>query len=224
MPLYDFLAPAYDLAFERIYRPFRERALEWLALPPGACVLDLACGTGQNFPLLAPRLGEQGHLIGLDISRGMLRRAGQRAKTGASGPKVTLLHRPAAALTQDLLQAEAGVARVDAVLCSYGLTSMRDPERAFHASWAVLKPGGTYLLHDIHAAPRTLHARAVERVTFSRFSERAWRPLQAACPDFRMDYLEPSAHLFGGRLFVARGTKPSPPIAVPHVDHHQQGR
>jgi ubiquinone/menaquinone biosynthesis C-methylase UbiE len=222
MLLYDFLAPAYDLAFEKIYRPFRVRALEKLQLAPGACVLDLACGTGQNFPQLARNVGKRGRIIGLDISRGMLHRAGHRAKSCAGELNVTLIHAPAAALTCGLLKSEAETEGVDAILCSYGLTSMRDPELAFRASWSVLKPGGAYLIHDVYSSPRTLHARAVELATRSRFCERAWRPLKAASPDFRMDYLDPSAHLFGGRVFVAWGTKPR--HDVPHVPHHQQGR
>jgi len=206
MPLYDFLAPAYDPAFERIYSPFRQRAFEKLSVSLGASVLDLACGSGQNFPLLARRIGSQGHLIGLDISRGMLRYARQRSLL--DGPRVSLMQGDAAYLTPSILEAETGASSVDAVVSTYGLTSMRDPEAAFRASWNVLKPGGGYLILDIHASPRTLHARAVEWVTRSNFGESAWRPLRDAATDFRMDYLDPSAHLFGGRVFVAWGTKP----------------
>jgi ubiquinone/menaquinone biosynthesis C-methylase UbiE len=215
MPLYDFLAPAYDLAFERLYRPYRERALERLSLSPGARVLDLACGTGQNFPLLAQRLGPQGHLIGLDISSGMLGHAQRRVMP--DGPRVSLIRGDSTELTPAVLQAETGGNSVDLVICTYGLTSMRDPVAAFRASWNVLKPGGVYLINDIHAEPPTLHTRAVELATFSRFNEQAWRPLQEAASDFRMDYLDPSAHLFGGRVFVAWGTKPraAPPTPCP---------
>jgi hypothetical protein len=123
-------------------------------------------------------------------------------------PTVTLIRGEAALLTEQQLVAEAGVARVDSVVCSYGFTAMRDPESAFWAAWEILRPGGSFLILDIHAAERTLHARAVELVTRCRFSDAAWQPLQRASADFRMDYLDPSAHLFGGRLFVAWGTKP----------------
>jgi ubiquinone/menaquinone biosynthesis C-methylase UbiE len=208
MPLYDFLAPSYDLAFEKIYLPFRRRALARLDIAPETCVLDLACGTGQNFPILAEQLNERGHLIGLDVSRGMLRRARRRALALREGPKITLIHADAVCLTPALLETEAGVVQADLVLSTYSLTAMRDPGPAFHASWNVLRPGGTFLIHDIHASERTLHARAVEAVTRSNFSDKTWRLLAGACPDFRMDYLDPSAHLFGGRLFVAWGTKP----------------
>jgi ubiquinone/menaquinone biosynthesis C-methylase UbiE len=206
MVLYDFLAPAYDPVFEKIYRPFRERALEKLTPPPGASVLDLACGTGQNFPLLAQRLGPQGHLIGFDISTGMLEYA--RRRPWPDGPRVSLIRGDSTKLTPTMLQAETGVDSVDFVICTYGLTSMRDPVSAFRASWNVLKPGGGYLINDVHASPCTLHARAVELATRSRFDEQAWQPLREAAADFRMDYLDPSAHLFGGRVFVAWGTKP----------------
>jgi ubiquinone/menaquinone biosynthesis C-methylase UbiE len=205
VPLYDYLAPAYDLAFEGIYRPFRERALEKLTISAGASILDLACGSGQNFPLLAARMGKEGHLIGLDISRGMLRFARQRSLP--NGPRISLIQDDSAHLTPSMLHAKTGADLVDFVLCTYGFTSMRDPEAAFRASWNVLKPGGGYLINDIHASPRTLHARAVEWVTHSRFNDNAWRPLREAASDFRMAYLDPSAHLFGGRVFVAWGTK-----------------
>jgi len=213
MVLYDFLAPAYDLALEKIYRPFREKALAQRTPRPGACVLDLACGTGQNFPLLARTLGPQGHLIGLDISHGMLEHA--RSRRMPEGPRISLIRGDSTALTPALLQAESGVASVDFVICTYGFTSMSDPEAAFRASWNVLRPGGGYLISDIHAQPRTLHARAVELATFSHFDERAWRPLREAASDFRMDYLDPSAHRFGGRVFVAWGTKPRAALSTP---------
>ena len=130
-----------------------------------------------------------------------------RRRSLPEGLRVSLIRGDSTKLTSAMLQAETGAGHVDYVLCTYGFTSMCDPEAAFRASWNVLKPGGGYLINDIHAASRTLHARAVELATCSRFDERAWRPLQEAASDFRMAYLDPSAHLFGGRVFVAWGTK-----------------
>ncbi|MEI9999341.1 MAG: class I SAM-dependent methyltransferase [Verrucomicrobiota bacterium] len=207
MPLYDFLAPAYDLAFERIYSPFREQALAHLEVAPGACVLDLACGTGQNFPLLAGRLGPRGRIVGVDISVGMLRRALRRSRALADAPRIAFLRADAAELDAALLEERAGVRAVDAVVCTYGFTTMRHWETAFRASWKLLRPGGAYLIHDIDAARHTLHVRAVELATHSHFTHRVWRPLKNVSTGFRMEYFDPSAYLFGGRLFVAWGTK-----------------
>jgi demethylmenaquinone methyltransferase/2-methoxy-6-polyprenyl-1,4-benzoquinol methylase len=204
--LYDFLAQAYDPVFESIYRPFRTRALQLLPAIVGASVLDLACGTGQNFPFLAARIGASGKIIGVDISSGMLKRARLRAARGGM-KNVSLLHF-AAHLNSAVIQEQVGVSSFDAIICTYGLTSMREWAAAFPASWNLLKPGGHYLIHDIDAATPTFHSRVVELATRSHFSQKVWQPLQRAAVDFRMDYLDPSAHLFGGRLFAALGTKP----------------
>jgi ubiquinone/menaquinone biosynthesis C-methylase UbiE len=203
MLLYDFVAPAYDPIFESIYRPFRTRALGRLPFADGATVLDLACGTGQNFPLLAERIGVKGEIIGVDISSGMLRRARHRVEQ--SGWRNVSLIAMDAARGSDY----EALAPVDFVVCTYGFTSMPVWEKAFRHSWALLKPGGGYLIHDIDADQRNWHVWAVECATRSRFSDEVWQPLQSECRDFRMDYLDPSAHLFGGRLFVAYGTKPA---------------
>jgi len=207
MPLYDFFAPAYDPAFEPIYLPFRKRALEMLPAMEGATVLELACGTGQNFPLLAARIGGQGKIIGVDISAGMLRTAGRRVKRAAL-PNVSLCQMDATNLSTAAFQAQTGLSAVDFVVCTYGFTTMSAWETAFHTSWDLLKPGGGYLIHDVHAERRSWRVFAVELATRCNFLHRVWRPLQDRCIDFRMDYIEPSAHLFAGRLFVAYGTKP----------------
>jgi SAM-dependent methyltransferase len=43
-----------------------------LALPPGAVVLELGCGTSTSFPALVAVIGSHGRVIGLDASRAML--------------------------------------------------------------------------------------------------------------------------------------------------------
>jgi ubiquinone/menaquinone biosynthesis C-methylase UbiE len=208
MHLYDLLAPAYDPVFESIFLPFRTRALKYLPPLSGATILDLACGTGQNFPLLAEHIGVNGTIIGVDISSGML--SGARRRANPSKLPNLFLGK------MDATRADySKFTPVDSVVCTYGFTSVRGWEAAFRSSWELLKPGGGYLIHDIDAETRTLHVRAVELATRSRFSDKVWQPLQNACLDFRMDYIDPSAHLFGGRLFVAYGTKPPTPTGPP---------
>jgi ubiquinone/menaquinone biosynthesis C-methylase UbiE len=41
------------------------------------CVPDIGCGTGRNFPHLREAVGSSGRIYGIDISRGMLRKAQQ---------------------------------------------------------------------------------------------------------------------------------------------------
>lgn len=81
--LYDRLGPAYDLA-AMMFNPWgerrmRRRAVDLLDLHPGDTVVELGCGTGMNHPLLARAVGPDGHVVGIDLSAGMLERAQRRA-------------------------------------------------------------------------------------------------------------------------------------------------
>jgi len=81
--LYDRLAPAYD-ATAWVFQPLgarrlQHRAVDLLDLHPGDTVVDLGCGTGVNLPALAKAVGEHGHVVGVDLSAGMLEQARRRA-------------------------------------------------------------------------------------------------------------------------------------------------
>lgn len=63
-------------------RPQYARAVQELAPPPGATVLDLGCGTGRALPHLRTAVGPGGQVIGLDATWEMLheaQRLGRRA-------------------------------------------------------------------------------------------------------------------------------------------------
>jgi ubiquinone/menaquinone biosynthesis C-methylase UbiE len=206
--LYDLIAPVYDLFLRGFYRQFRLRAFEHLPEKiPAASVLDLACGTGQNFPFLASRVGLHGKIIGLDLSSGMLRSA-RRSLARCNNIEGFLLRHDADTISSDILYRQTKLRAVDLVVCTFAFSTMRDWKIAFHRSFDLLKPGGIYLILDVHAQKRTFRAYAVETFTRSTFSRETWHFLERLCPDFHMEYLDPSAHLFGGRVFVAVGTKP----------------
>lgn len=208
MVLYDFIAPFYDPCFRAVYRPFREKALGFLPPLKNATVLDLACGTGQNIPYLARRIGHDGRIIGVDRSGGMSRRARAVAKEEHL-ENVTLLQMDAHDLSPATLKAGTGLTSVDFVVCTYGYSAMKhDWQRVFHRSFSVLRPGGGYLIHDIHAQKRNLHVWAMEKFTRTNLSREAWSPLEHLGTDFHMEYFDRTTHLFGGQLYVAFATKP----------------
>lgn len=96
----------------------RERAIAALALQPGDCVLDVACGTGLSLPLLRARVGETGHVFGFDHSAEMLALARDRAAR-AGWRNVTLIE--SAAQSVSLPQP------VDALLFHYTHDILRSP-------------------------------------------------------------------------------------------------
>lgn len=75
--VYDSLTPFYLLGNER---HLRNETIHQLRLQPGQTVLDIACGTGRNFPLILEKIGYSGKLIGVDYTGAMLARAQERVK------------------------------------------------------------------------------------------------------------------------------------------------
>ena len=58
---------------------YRRIAVDALLLKPGDTVVDLGCGTGLNFSYLQDAVGEQGRIIGVDLTPAMLDQARDRA-------------------------------------------------------------------------------------------------------------------------------------------------
>lgn len=82
-------APGYDASAQRTM-PIRERTIEKLELKPGDRVLDVACGTGLSLELLRMAVGDQGEIVGVEVSPDMLELA--RVRVASAGwSNVTLL-------------------------------------------------------------------------------------------------------------------------------------
>ena len=75
--VYDWLTPTYILGNEKRLRAI---TLAALSLGPSQAVLDIACGTGRNFPLILDRIGPTGRLVGVDYTEAMLSRARRRVE------------------------------------------------------------------------------------------------------------------------------------------------
>jgi demethylmenaquinone methyltransferase/2-methoxy-6-polyprenyl-1,4-benzoquinol methylase len=61
-----------------LHHRYRWEAISVLNLQKGMTVLDVACGTGLNFPYLYEAVGAEGRIIAIDIAPGMLERAKRR--------------------------------------------------------------------------------------------------------------------------------------------------
>ena len=72
-------APGYPQRTQRL------RAVRALGLRAGDTVIDMACGTGLNFPLLERAVGPDGRIVGVDLTDAMLARAQDRIETNRWG-------------------------------------------------------------------------------------------------------------------------------------------
>jgi demethylmenaquinone methyltransferase/2-methoxy-6-polyprenyl-1,4-benzoquinol methylase len=121
-------------------RAQRRRAVAVLGLRPGDLVVDVACGTGLNFPLVEQAVGPGGRIVGVDLTDAMLARA--RYRIAAHGwSNVTLVEADAADYRFP--------AEVDAVLCTYALTQVPECARVITHAAAALAPGGRLAVLDL---------------------------------------------------------------------------
>jgi SAM-dependent methyltransferase len=77
--MFDTIAPVYDrvntLMTAGRDHAWRRAAVRATALASGDSTIDVACGTGRLSALLAEAVGPFGHVVGVDLSEEMIRRA-----------------------------------------------------------------------------------------------------------------------------------------------------
>jgi demethylmenaquinone methyltransferase/2-methoxy-6-polyprenyl-1,4-benzoquinol methylase len=118
----------------------RRRAVEELRLRPGDTVVDLACGTGQNFSLLERAIGPTGRVVGVDLTDAMLGQAGRRIERNGWS-NVSLVQADA---TEFAFPAE-----VDAILCTYALSHLTDCGTVIAGGAEALAPEGRWVVLDL---------------------------------------------------------------------------
>ena len=71
------MTPIYLLGNER---RLRDETIDALHLQAGQSVLEVACGTGRNFPLILEKIGRDGKLVGVDATAAILAKARERVE------------------------------------------------------------------------------------------------------------------------------------------------
>ncbi|WP_411287700.1 class I SAM-dependent methyltransferase [Phenylobacterium sp.] len=111
-----------------------ETVMEFLAPAAGERLLDIGCGSGQTTLALARRVGAEGLVLGVDISRALLA-AAQRRAAEAGAARARFLEADAQAHPFD-------PAAFDAAFSRFGVMFFADPPAAFANIRRALKPGG----------------------------------------------------------------------------------
>jgi ubiquinone/menaquinone biosynthesis C-methylase UbiE len=182
----------------------RRRAVQALGLRAGGSVIDIACGTGLNFPLIEEVIGPGGRIVGVDLTDAMLARAQDRIERNGWS-NVSLVHADVA---------EFGFpAEVDAILSTYALTQVPECAEVIAHGAAALSGGGRWVVLDVKVpdnTPRRLAQLGTAIVRpFASIDEwitrRPWEAIRAAMQEELSDLCW--TELFFGTAFLAAGSR-----------------
>lgn len=180
-PRYDRLNRLMSLGLDLRWR---RRAVAELALPPGARVLDLCCGTGDLALAGAQEGGWQ--VIGADFAAPMLRLAAGKSR-GAAAPARGFVR-------ADAQRLPFHDAAFDGLTVAFGLRNVESPERALRECRRVLRPGGRLGVLEFFRVPNPAW-RGLFRLYFHGFMPLAARVAGAPRAD-AYDYLPASVDRF----------------------------
>jgi ubiquinone/menaquinone biosynthesis C-methylase UbiE len=190
-------APGYPQRGQRL------RAVQALGLRAGDSVIDIACGTGLNFPLIQEAIGPGGRIVGVDLTDAMLARAQDRIATNGWS-NVSLVQADAAAYD---FPAEA-----DAILSTYALSQVSECAEVIAHGAAALSGGGRWAVLDLKVPDNTpgwLAQLGIATVRpFASIDEwmmrRPWEAIRAAMQEELADFSW--TELFFGTAFLAAGS------------------
>ena len=191
-------APGYPQRAQRL------RAVRALGLRAGDSVVDVACGTGLNFPLIEKVIGPGGRIVGVDLTDAMLAHAQDRVEANGWS-------------NVSLVQADAAgfgfPAEVDAILSTYALSQVPECAEVIAHGAAALCGGGRWVVLDLKVPGRTpgwlaqLGTAAVR--PFASIDEwimrRPWEVIRAAMQEELADVSW--TELCFGTAFLAAGSR-----------------
>ena len=191
---YDFTANLYYLFGYREWA-YRRMAVEALKLQPGDTVLELACGTGINFPLFQRYIGPAGRIVGVDLTDSMLEQANKRvARHGWKN--VTLIQHDGSTFQIP--------PEVNAVFSSFALSLFPDTGQVLMNIANSLVPGGRLALLELQTPkfwPSWIASTAVAlmrpfAVTEDWVARRPWEIIRSTIKE-EFDTVEVTERFFG---------------------------
>lgn len=127
---YAMVSPVYDLLYDRIFYPGRVEAIRLLEARPEERILEVGIGTGLTLPLY-PR---HCHLVGVDLSAEMLKRAKERVQQFA----ITHVR----LVMMDAMRMGFSDNTFHHVLAAYVISAVPDPVQVLREIRRVCRPGG----------------------------------------------------------------------------------
>ncbi|MEZ5007388.1 MAG: methyltransferase domain-containing protein [Chitinophagales bacterium] len=193
---YDWLSPKlyYDKA--------RTFAIKQLDLKPEETLLNLPCGTGQNFEYFQQYLKNTGTVIGIDLSDGMISQAKKKMAEN-NWTNVKILKGNATNITKDWIAENVSPSvEIDAVLCDLGLSGFPQWESVIDNMISILKPNGKIVIMDWYIPKFTFRGLFIKWIGKGEVDRPIYQYLETKTASFSVN------NTFNrGGVFVASGIK-----------------
>ena len=135
----------YDLPISHMFRKYKEKVFNVSSLKRGDRVLVYCCGTGLDFPGIENKIGEEGHIVGVDFSHEMLEKAKQRIeKYGWNNVELFEADVTAFSLDNEEL--------FDVGICTLGLSIIPEYKAAYYSLVSKVKKCGEIIIGDMQLA------------------------------------------------------------------------
>lgn len=135
---YDAASDHYDAGANSYWERFGRRTLSYLSPRAGDRILDAGCGSGTFAIAAADAVGPGGHVLGVDLSSGLLALARQKARARALA-QVSFEER-------DFMSLPRGGIGYDAVVSIFSVFFVEDLRAAASHLWSLVRPGGTLII------------------------------------------------------------------------------
>ena len=200
---YDRFSKVYDwISSKRYYHAPRQFAIQELNLQERHIVLNIPCGTGQNFDYFQPYLKNTGLIVGIDLSAGMLTIANNKIRKN-HWTNVQLFKEDAVNVQMEWIKKHLNSnQKFDAILCDLGLSGIPHWETVIDNMLSLLQPNGKIVIMDWYMAKPNLRGKFIQWIGKGEVTRPIYQYLETRVNNFQLNN-----SFKKGEMFVASGTK-----------------
>ncbi len=200
---YDKFSKVYDwVSSRRYYHKPREFAIKEMGLNKEQIILNIPCGTGQNFEYFQKYMINTGRVIGVDLSEGMLLKAKEKVKNN-NWSNIEIIKGDATQITSEWIKEKLDSdLKFDAILCDLGLSGFPEWELVIDNLISILKPNGKIVMMDWYIEKKNWRGAFIKWIGKGEVNRPLWQYMENKVANFNL-----KNSFKGGDMFVASGNK-----------------
>lgn len=200
---YDRFSKFYDcISSDSYYRKPRQFAIKNLGLKPNQTILNIPCGTGQNFKYFQKYLHNTGNVIGIDLSEGMLSKAKAKIEKN-NWNNIKILCGDATKIDPQWISKNIEQElKFDSILCDLGLSGFPGWQKIIDNFISLLKPIGKLVIMDWYIDKPGLRGKFIKWIGKGEVNRPLYQYMENKVENFVLNN-----SFKDGDMFVAIGTK-----------------